>query len=79
MTVKLKNTRAVALVGSCGSTRGSARVYLDGALSATISERCGSGTGRVLYTHRWTAAGAHTLKVVVAGAKRVDVDGFITL
>ena len=79
VTVRLKNARAVALVGSCGSTRGSARVYLDGALSATISERCAAGAGRVLYTHRWTASGAHTLKVVVVGTKRVDVDGFITL
>lgn len=79
VTVKLKNARAVAVVGSCGTARGSARVYLDGALSATVSDRCSGGTGRVLYTHRWATPGAHTLKLVVVGPKRVDVDGFITI
>jgi chitodextrinase len=77
VTARITSSRAVAFVGSCGSSRGTARIYLDGNLSATLNEHCSGGVGRVLYTHTWAASGSHTLKIVTAGAKRFDVDGFI--
>ncbi len=79
VTVKLTHVRAVAFVASCSATRGSARVALDGKNSATVSEHCAAGAGRVLYTHRWESAGNHTLKLTVLSAKRFDADGFIVM
>jgi chitodextrinase len=77
VTARITGARAVAFVGSCGANRGTAKLYLDGNLSATVNEHCSGGVGRVLYTHAWAAPGPHTLKVVIVGAKRFDVDGFI--
>lgn len=79
VTAKITSARAVAFVGSCAANRGTAKVYLDGTLSATVNEHCSGGVGRVLYTHTWPAPGSHTLKIIIAGAKRFDVDGFISM
>ena len=79
VTVTLSHVRAVALVGSCAAGRGSARVALDGTSAGTFAEGCAGKAGRVLFTHRWTAAGNHTLRVTALTAKRLDVDGFVTM
>jgi hypothetical protein len=79
VTARVTHTRAIALIGSCGAGRGTARIYIDGKLSATVNEHCTGGVGRVMYGHRFAVAGAHTLKVVVAAAKRFDVDALVTM
>ena len=79
MTVKLKTPAPSRWSALWLGPAGAPVSYLDGALSATVSDRCSGGAGRVLYTHRWAYAGRHTLKLVVVGPKRVDVDGFITI
>ena len=73
--------RAIALVGSKSPGRGKARVYIDGALAATIDFRRSSAAHRqVVFTRSWATAQPHTLKLVVLGTSgrpRVDVDAFV--
>ena len=73
--------RAIALVGSKSPRRGKARVYIDGALAATVDFRRSSTAHRqVVFTRSWATARPHTLKVVVLGTSgrpRVDVDAFV--
>jgi hypothetical protein len=71
--------RAVALVSPLSSSRGSAKIYVDGTYIETVSLNQVRSEGRqVVFSRSWTASGAHTLKVVVAGTSRprVDVDAF---
>jgi len=71
-----------AWVGEKGPTRGSAKIYQDGILKATVSEYAAVNTGPVIiWSNYFPAQGLHTIKVVVvgtAGHPRVDVDGFFT-
>ncbi len=73
--------RAIALVGSKSPRRGKARVYLDGALAATVDFRRSSAAHRqVVFTRSWATARPHTLKIVVLGTSgrpRVDLDAFV--
>jgi hypothetical protein len=75
--------RAVAVIAPMGRTRGSAKVYLDGVYSSTISLHRSSSAARVVVVSRaWSASGVHTIKLVVAGTARhprVDVDAFAIL
>jgi subtilisin family serine protease len=72
--------RAIAWVGWRGPTRGSARVYVDGTYVTQINLRSSTTQGRlVVFARDWAAAGTHTIKVVVLGTGRVDVDGFVVL
>lgn len=70
--------RSVAFVSSRGPTRGSAKVYIDGVLAATVNLNAATLTYRyVAYQKTWTTAGKHTLKIVVLGTSghpRVDLD-----
>ena len=74
--------RAIAWVTDEDAAHGSAKVYVDGALKATVSTRSSSALNRVLaYTFEWASDGAHTLKVVnlaTSGHPRTTVDGFLT-
>lgn len=68
-------------VGAVGPTRGSARVYVDGSLRATISLYAASGLPRkLLYSQSWPISGQHTVKVVVvygSGNSQADLDAFL--
>jgi hypothetical protein len=74
---------SVAWVAFRGPNRGSARVYIDGVLKATIDLNVATNSSRrVAYAFTWGANGPHTIKVVVvgtAGHPRIDVDGFAQL
>jgi len=74
---------AVAWVASKGPTRGSARVYGDGALQGTYSTYRSATRHRQVVTGRTFAAfGRHSYRIVVLGTRghpRVDVDAFIVL
>ena len=64
------------------SAHGSAKVYIDGVLKATINTRSSSKLNRVVaYQFAWASNGAHTLKIVnlaTSGHPRISVDGFLT-
>jgi hypothetical protein len=60
--------RSISWIGPVGPTRGSARVYIDDVLVATVSQYARSyAPQKTLYTRDFGAVGRHTLKIVVAG------------
>ena len=74
--------RAVGWVTTLKSTRGSAKVYVDGVLASTISLATTTTYRYVAFQKTWTTSGAHTLKIVVVGTSghpRVDIDAFVVL
>lgn len=81
-TFHCSSCRAIAWVTDEDSAHGSAKVYVDGVLKATVNTRSSSALDRVLaYTFEWATDGAHTLKisnVATSGHPRTTVDGFIT-
>jgi len=74
---------SVAWVAARGPSRGSARVYLDGAYAGTVSLYASSGHSRaIVFAKTFGVNGSHTLRIVVLGTSghpRVDVDGFVRL
>ena len=67
----------VAWIAPRGSTRGSARLYLDGRYVATVNLRSSTLLPRQLvFTRAWAKVGRHRLTIRVSGTGRVDVDGF---
>ncbi len=66
-----------------GASRGSVRVYVDGAYASTVNlYRAGAQSRIVVFSRSWTTKAAHTVKLVVvgtAGHARVDVDGFVVI
>ncbi|HET9853174.1 MAG TPA: trypsin-like serine protease [Candidatus Limnocylindrales bacterium] len=72
--------RGIAWVAARGPTRGSAKVYIDGKLAATISLHNSKTNYRfVAYRRSWGSSGKHTIKIVVSGTSghpRVDLDVF---
>ena len=61
------------------STRGRARIYVDGVLKGTLTLTSSTVKARNLaYTITFATSGTHTIKVVVYSG-RVDVDGFVVL
>lgn len=81
-TFHCSSCRALAWVTDEDSAHGSARVYVDGMLKATVNTRSSPRLTRVIAsTFEWASSGAHTLKIVNAatsGHPRIDVDGFLT-
>jgi len=72
--------RGVAMVAPVGTTRGSAKIYIDGAYKATISFKASSGKSRVLmYATTFSTLGTHTIDVRLVGDGRVDLDAFVIL
>ena len=71
-----------AWVSEFGPGRGSAKVYQDGILKATVSLYAKVNTGPEIAWSNWfPVSGLHTIKIVVVGTPghpRVDVDGFFT-
>jgi Predicted glycosyl hydrolase len=75
--------RAIAWVTTLGPDRGSAKVYVDGVLVATLDLHANATTyRRVVFAKTWSASGNHSLRIVVvgtAGHPRVDLDAFEVL
>ena len=65
------------------SSRGSFKVYIDGALKATINTHTTATSYRqVVYQFTWSSPGTHTIKIVVlgtAGHPRIDFDAVLLL
>jgi hypothetical protein len=72
---------AFAIIGNMGSGNGSARVYVDGTLTATANEHASSTTSRNI-VGQWstTTSGSHSLKIInsaTSGHPRFDLDGLV--
>jgi hypothetical protein len=80
---KTTGLRSIAIVTTKAASRGSFRVYIDGALKATINcHTTATFYRQVAYQFTWSTPGTHTLKIVVlgtAGHPRVDFDGVLLL
>jgi len=74
---------SIAWIAYKGPTRGSAQVYVDGVLKATVSLYATSTSSKPqVYAFNWATSGSHTIKIVVvgtAGHPRVDLDAFVRL
>jgi hypothetical protein len=75
--------RSVAWTAVLATNRGSARVYVDGHLIATVNLNAASTTvRRIVFTRTWSTSGTHTIRIVALGTSghpRVDVDAFLVL
>ena len=75
--------RSVSWLGALGPTRGSAQVFVDGRLIATVSQYSTTGVARrLVFARNWTTVGTHTIRIVAlgtAGHPRVDLDAFFVL
>jgi hypothetical protein len=81
-TFHCSSCRAIAWVTDEDPAHGSARVFVDGALKATVDTRSSAALNRALaFTAEWASAGAHTMRIVnlaTSGHPRITVDGFLT-
>ncbi len=75
--------RAFAVIAPKGSSRGSAKLYVDGHYVSTISLHRSTTAPRVVVAARsWSGSAAHTVKLVVVGTAhhpRFDIDAFAIL
>ena len=75
--------RGIAWVTTRGPDRGSAYVFVDGVLLATIDTHASSySTRSIVWGRAWTGTGTHTVRIVVlgtAGHPRLDMDAFEVL
>ena len=73
--------RQITWVASRGTNRGSARVYADGVLKATVSLYATTTQSKVIaYVFDFGSVGTHTMQIVdagTAGHAGVDVDAFV--
>ena len=72
--------RAVAWIAPRGSSQGSARVFIDGELAATVNLAGSTAARRIAFTQAWPVAGKHTLRIEVLGTRghpAVQVDAFV--
>ena len=73
-------TRAFAIVSSRASNRGSFRVYVDGNLVATVSQKVTKAVYQiVVYARSVTSTAPHTIVILPAGNGRIDLDAILTL
>jgi hypothetical protein len=82
-TFTATGARAIAIVTDKASSRGSFKVYVDGALKGTISTYSTTTRYRQnVFQFSWPTAGTHSVKIVVSGTSghpRVDLDAFVVL
>jgi hypothetical protein len=81
-TFHCASCRAIAWVTDEDAAHGSARVFVDGVLAATVGTGSSTARNRVLaFASEWPTAGAHTVRIVnlaSSGHPRITVDGFLT-
>ncbi|HYK96123.1 MAG TPA: fibronectin type III domain-containing protein [Candidatus Dormibacteraeota bacterium] len=74
---------SVAWITYKSTGRGSATIYVDGVLRATVSLYSTTTTAKAqVYAFNWATSGSHSIRIVVAGTAghpRVDVDAFLRL
>ena len=73
------SARSLSFVTTRGPSRGSARIYVDGVLQATVNLNASTTTYQfVAFSKTWSSVGTHTIKVVSVGTPvaRVDIDAF---
>ena len=73
------SARSLSFITTTSSIRGSAMIYVDGVLAATVDLNAPSATYRfVAFSKTWSTVGTHTIKVVSVGTPvpRVDIDAF---
>jgi hypothetical protein len=75
--------RSVAWVAPTGPTRGTARVFVDGRVVATVSLNTPANAfRRLVFARSWGRSGTHTIRIVVlgtAGHPRIDLDAFLII
>jgi hypothetical protein len=76
--------REAGLVMTTGASYGSVKVFMDGALVATVNNHTSSGTKlrRIVFRTGFASVGTHTIKVVnqaTSGHPRADLDGLVVL
>lgn len=75
--------RAVSWVSAVGTSRGQAKVYIDGTYAHTVNLYSTTfHARRVVYVASWPTNGTHTIRIVnvgTAGHSRVDIDAFVRL
>ena len=75
------DARSFAWVAPTGLTRGTAKVYVNGTLIATISLYSTAASEReIVFAKSWSTAATRTIKIKIAGTSghpRVDVDALI--
>lgn len=71
--------RSVTWIGPVGTTRGKARIWIDGVDVGVVDLRRSTFTARVkLFSRSWTRTGEHTLTIQVLGSGRpVAIDEFL--
>jgi hypothetical protein len=80
-TVRHRSTgTAMAIIASRGPDGGSATVYVDGLIDATVSFAAATALHRrLVYERAWSTAETRVVEVVFEGSagKRADIDGFL--
>jgi hypothetical protein len=75
--------RSIAFVAKKGTTRGKARIYVNGTLQTTVDLYRSSSLYRaVVWQRTWPTSASRTIRIVVAGTggrPRVDLDAFIVV
>jgi hypothetical protein len=73
----------VGFLSRTGPTSGSARIYIDGVLKATVNLYAPTtGIRKLVFTYSWSSIGNHKMKIVVvgtAGHPRVTLDQVLVL
>jgi hypothetical protein len=71
--------RSLSFVTTRGPGRGTAKIYIDNVLAATVYLNASTYTYRyIAFSKTWTSGGTHSIKVVSTGTPtgRVDIDAF---
>ena len=72
--------REVALISTKGSTRGTARIWIDGVSVGTVNLRSTTTMFRqIAFRKAFGSSGTHTITVRPYGNGRIDIDGFLVL
>ena len=72
--------RAAALIAQREKTSGSVEVWVDGVKVATIDLKVASPKARqVVWSRAWTTNASRTIKLVLVGNGRVDIDAIVIL
>jgi hypothetical protein len=69
-------------VARVGASFGRARVYVDGALAATVDLAQPASSRRIVFAKTWASSSTHTLRVVnlaTHGRPTIDVDAFVVV
>lgn len=72
------SVRALSFVTTRGPNRGSAQIWIDGVLEATVDLGAATTTYQlVVFSKAWSSVATHTIRVVSVGSPaRIDIDAF---